>query len=268
MQVHGPVRLHPHRHAALSGAAHHQRADGVGCRHRAGAVRVSVPARSGPAGDAPWSWCARTSTPTCTSPASCPLCTIRAPCTGREAVEMLRSSFGDLVFKTVIRKTIKFAEAPVQGQSVLKYAPDSEAAEAYRAACERGARMEKRSSMKDSGLRAPVQCDRGDEPSSRTGAGRARPGSPRREALQRVRAAGRTSPSDGRRSTRRPRSSSSPRAASPRSSGWWASAGRAPTPSTACSRPAWRAWSSSPSTPTPRRWPCARPTTSCASAGS
>jgi chromosome partitioning protein len=51
---------------------------------------------------------------------------------GREAVEVLRSSFGDLVFQTAIGKTIKFAEAPVKGESVLKYAPDSTAAEAYR----------------------------------------------------------------------------------------------------------------------------------------
>jgi chromosome partitioning protein len=51
---------------------------------------------------------------------------------GKEAVEVLRSSFGDLVCKTTILKTIKFAEAPVLGQSVLKYAPDSQAAEAYR----------------------------------------------------------------------------------------------------------------------------------------
>jgi chromosome partitioning protein len=52
---------------------------------------------------------------------------------GNEAVELLRSSFGDLVFNTVVKKTIKFAEAPVQGSSVLKYAPRSEAAASYRA---------------------------------------------------------------------------------------------------------------------------------------
>ena len=51
---------------------------------------------------------------------------------GREAVEVLRSSFGDLVFETTIKKTIRFAEAPVRGESVLKYAPDSQAAKAYR----------------------------------------------------------------------------------------------------------------------------------------
>jgi chromosome partitioning protein len=52
---------------------------------------------------------------------------------GNEAVELLRESFGDLVFHTVVKKTIKFAEAPVRGSSVLKYAPHSDAAEAYRA---------------------------------------------------------------------------------------------------------------------------------------
>ena len=51
---------------------------------------------------------------------------------GREAVEVLRQSFGDVVFNTMIRKTIKFAEAPVKGESVLKYAPASEAANVYR----------------------------------------------------------------------------------------------------------------------------------------
>lgn len=52
---------------------------------------------------------------------------------GNEAIEILRESFGDLVFQTVVRKTIKFAEAPVRGASVLAYAPQSDAAEAYRA---------------------------------------------------------------------------------------------------------------------------------------
>ena len=50
----------------------------------------------------------------------------------REAVEMLKENFGDLVFETRIRKTVRYAEAPVQGSSVLKYDPSSSAAEAYR----------------------------------------------------------------------------------------------------------------------------------------
>jgi chromosome partitioning protein len=50
----------------------------------------------------------------------------------REAVEILEENFGDLVFKTRIRKTIRYAEAPVKGSSVLKYDPTGTAAEAYR----------------------------------------------------------------------------------------------------------------------------------------
>jgi chromosome partitioning protein len=50
----------------------------------------------------------------------------------KEAVEMLKENFGGLVFETRIRKTIRYAEAPVQGSSVLKYDPDGSAAEAYR----------------------------------------------------------------------------------------------------------------------------------------
>jgi len=50
----------------------------------------------------------------------------------REAVEILQENFGDLVFGTKIRKTIRYAEAPVKGSSVLKYDPSGTAAEAYR----------------------------------------------------------------------------------------------------------------------------------------
>ena len=50
----------------------------------------------------------------------------------KEAVEILEENFGDLVFKSRIRKAIKFAEAPVRGTSVLKYDPNGKAAGAYR----------------------------------------------------------------------------------------------------------------------------------------
>src|SRR2546422_4374548 len=50
----------------------------------------------------------------------------------REAVEILQENFGDLVFGTKIRKTVRYAEAPVKGSSVLKYDPSGSAAEAYR----------------------------------------------------------------------------------------------------------------------------------------
>ncbi len=50
----------------------------------------------------------------------------------REAIDILQENFGDLVFNTRIRKTIRYAEAPVKGASVLKYDPKGEAAGYYR----------------------------------------------------------------------------------------------------------------------------------------
>src|SRR6476469_5888430 len=50
----------------------------------------------------------------------------------KEAIEILEENFGDLVFKSRIKKAIKFAEAPVKGASVLKYDPSSSAANYYR----------------------------------------------------------------------------------------------------------------------------------------
>jgi len=50
----------------------------------------------------------------------------------REAVEMLIENFGDRVFQARIRKTVRYAEAPVAGSSVLVYEPDGAAARAYR----------------------------------------------------------------------------------------------------------------------------------------
>src|ERR687884_1677984 len=50
----------------------------------------------------------------------------------KEAIELLEENFGDQVFASRIKKTIRFAEAPVKGMSVLKYDPDGMAAHAYR----------------------------------------------------------------------------------------------------------------------------------------
>jgi chromosome partitioning protein len=50
----------------------------------------------------------------------------------REAVEMLKENFGDLVYETRIKKTVRYAEAPVEGSSVLKYDSSGTAAQAYR----------------------------------------------------------------------------------------------------------------------------------------
>ena len=50
----------------------------------------------------------------------------------REAVEILKENFGDLVLNTKIRKTVRYAEAPVKGQSIFKYDSTGEAAGMYR----------------------------------------------------------------------------------------------------------------------------------------
>jgi chromosome partitioning protein len=50
----------------------------------------------------------------------------------READEILRENFGKLVFNTRIRKTIRYAEAPVKGSSIMAYEPEGEAAALYR----------------------------------------------------------------------------------------------------------------------------------------
>src|SRR5664280_2030273 len=49
----------------------------------------------------------------------------------REAVEILKENFGDLVLQTKIRKTVRYAEAPVKGMSVLRYDPTGDAADMY-----------------------------------------------------------------------------------------------------------------------------------------
>lgn len=50
----------------------------------------------------------------------------------REAVAVLTQSFGDLVFDTRVGKTVRFAEAPVKGKSVLSYDSGGQAARWYR----------------------------------------------------------------------------------------------------------------------------------------
>ncbi len=50
----------------------------------------------------------------------------------KEAIEILEENFGDRVFASRIKKTVRFAEAPVKGMSVLRYDPDGMAAQSYR----------------------------------------------------------------------------------------------------------------------------------------
>jgi chromosome partitioning protein len=50
----------------------------------------------------------------------------------KEAIEILEENFGDRVFGARIKKTVRFAEAPVKGMSVLRYDPSGPAADSYR----------------------------------------------------------------------------------------------------------------------------------------
>src|SRR5438128_2804437 len=51
---------------------------------------------------------------------------------GREVMERLVEAWGDQVFHTVIRRTIKFSDSTVAGEPITSYASSSAAAEAYR----------------------------------------------------------------------------------------------------------------------------------------
>ena len=51
----------------------------------------------------------------------------------RQIQQQMRDFFGDMVFDTVIHRTVRLAEAPSAGESVLTYAPESKGAAEYRA---------------------------------------------------------------------------------------------------------------------------------------
>lgn len=51
----------------------------------------------------------------------------------REVLERVTEAFGNRLFHTTIRKTIRFAEAPVVGEPILTYAPTSPGSASYRA---------------------------------------------------------------------------------------------------------------------------------------
>ena len=51
---------------------------------------------------------------------------------GREVMERLVQAWGDTVFHTVIRRTVKFSDSTVAGEPITSYAGESAGAEAYR----------------------------------------------------------------------------------------------------------------------------------------
>jgi len=54
----------------------------------------------------------------------------------RQVQRQMRDYFGDLVFDAVIHRTVRLAEAPSAGESVLTYAPESRGAAEYKALAE------------------------------------------------------------------------------------------------------------------------------------
>ncbi|MEH3034750.1 MAG: ParA family protein [Aeromicrobium erythreum] len=51
---------------------------------------------------------------------------------GREVLQTLVQGWGDLVFHTVIRRTVKFSDSTVAGEPITEYAPSSPGSESYR----------------------------------------------------------------------------------------------------------------------------------------
>lgn len=51
---------------------------------------------------------------------------------GKEVLRTLVDGWGDLVFHTVIRRTVKFSDSTVAGQPITDYAPNSPGADSYR----------------------------------------------------------------------------------------------------------------------------------------
>ena len=53
-------------------------------------------------------------------------------CHTRDVVQELEKAFGDQIYRTIIKRTIKFADSTLAGEPILTYAKRSEGAEAYR----------------------------------------------------------------------------------------------------------------------------------------
>ena len=213
------LRLHPHRHAAVARPADDQRVRRRHRRHRAGAVRVPRRCAGSSSSRTRSRWCARTSTREVAIEGIVPTMYDGRTLHSREAVEILEENFGDLVYNTRIRKTVRYAEAPVKGSSVLALRPDGSGREHVPRPREGGARWRaKRASMREGPLaelfRATEAAQRQAEPArgraERPGCDRAccsRAGGSGRSSTSR---AGRTSVADVTPAPPPPRIESSP----------------------------------------------------------
>jgi chromosome partitioning protein len=53
-----------------------------------------------------------------------------------QVIAEVQKHFGDVIFKTVIPRTVRLGEAPSHGQAIVEYDPQGLGATAYRALCE------------------------------------------------------------------------------------------------------------------------------------
>ena len=81
----------------------------------------------------------------------------------RQIQYQMREFFGDLVFDTVIHRTVRLAEAPSSGESVLTYAPNSKGAAEYIALVEEITRREAALAEQVEGEEALAEAIEGEE---------------------------------------------------------------------------------------------------------
>jgi len=72
----------------------------------------------------------------------------------KQIVDEVRTHFANLVFKTIIPRSVRLSEAPSHGETILSYAPDSAGARAYQALTAELLRSEDKTAMK--ALKKPV----------------------------------------------------------------------------------------------------------------
>ena len=125
------LRLRPDRLPALPGPAHDQRADRRPLRARPARVRVLLAARRGPAAGHLDKVRERLNYDLELDGILATMYDPRTP-HWRQVLGRLVEAFGDKVFETVIRRTVKFPDANVAAEPITTYATNHPGAEAYR----------------------------------------------------------------------------------------------------------------------------------------
>ncbi len=86
----------------------------------------------------------------------------------RQIQQQMREYFGDLVFDTVIHRTVRLAEAPSAGESILTFAPKSKGAAEYTALVEEILTREEASNEETTGEEALVEVGSQDQGNTNT----------------------------------------------------------------------------------------------------